>query len=55
VSLDTAALGKLVPLLQLGPNGQPAVDLLTRLQRLDADLVADGDLLRLTLRAPLKQ
>jgi hypothetical protein len=55
VAADLSALAKLGPLLNAGPDEQPLLDLLGRLRRVDGELVADGDLFRLTLRSPLKQ
>ena len=55
VAADLAALPKLGPLLNAGRDEQQLLELLARLRRVDGDLVADGDLLRLTLRSPLKQ
>jgi hypothetical protein len=52
--LDTVQIAKLVPFLKLGKDAQQGWDLLARLRRLDAELVPDGDLFRLTVRAPLK-
>jgi hypothetical protein len=53
--LDAAALAKLTPLFNLGSPAQPGVELFAHLRRLDADLTTDGDLLRLTVRAPLEK
>ena len=55
LSLDGIALGKLVPLLKIGQGQQALIDLMARLKRVDADLTADGDLFRLTMRSPIKQ
>jgi hypothetical protein len=55
VAADLAALPKLGPLFNAGRDEQQMLELLARLRRVDGDLVADGDLFRLTLRAPLKQ
>ncbi|MGZ3408205.1 MAG: hypothetical protein ACXVAN_17270, partial [Polyangia bacterium] len=55
VAADLAALSKLAPLLNAGRDEQQLFDLLARLRRVDGELVADGDLFRLTLRSPLKQ
>ncbi len=55
VAADLATLSKLGPLINAGRDEQQLLDLLARLRRVDGDLVADGDLLRLTLRSPLKQ
>jgi hypothetical protein len=55
VAADLAALPKLGPLLNAGRDDQQFLELLARLRRVDGELIADGDLLRLTLRSPLKQ
>lgn len=55
VAADLAALPKLGPLLNAGRDAQQLLEVLAHLRRVDGDLVADGDLLRLTLRSPLKQ
>ena len=55
VAADLATLPKLGPLLNAGREDQQFLELLARLRRVDGELVADGDLLRLTLRSPLKQ
>jgi hypothetical protein len=55
VAADMAALAKLGPMVNLGRDDQAMLDALARLRRVDGELVADGDLFRLTLRAPLKQ
>jgi hypothetical protein len=55
VAADLATLPKLGPMLNAGRDEQQLLELLARLRRVDGDLVADGDLLRLTLRSPLKQ
>lgn len=55
VAADLAALPKLGPLLNAGRDEQQLLEVLAHLRRVDGDLVADGDLLRLTLRSPLKQ
>lgn len=55
LAADMPALAKLGPLVNLGRDEQALLDLLARLRRVDSELVADGDLFRLTLRAPLKQ
>ena len=55
VAADLAALAKLGPLFNVGRDEQQLLDLLARLRRVDGELVADGDLFRLTLRSPLKQ
>jgi hypothetical protein len=52
--LDGAEVAKLLqPLTR--PDVQSLLDFLARLRRLDADARADGDLFRLTVRAPVKQ
>ena len=55
VAADLATLPKLGPMLNAGRDEQQMLELLARLRRVDGELVADGDLLRLTLRSPLKQ
>jgi hypothetical protein len=55
VAADLAALPKLGPLFNAGRDEQQLLELLARLRRVDGELVADGDLFRLTLRSPLKQ
>ncbi|HEX8951083.1 MAG TPA: hypothetical protein VF945_04525, partial [Polyangia bacterium] len=55
VAADMAALARLGPLLNAGRDGQQLLELLAHLRRVDGELVADGDLFRLTLRSPLKQ
>jgi len=55
VAADLAALPKLGPLFNAGRDEQQLFELLAHLRRADGELVADGDLLRLTLRSPLKQ
>lgn len=55
VAADMAALAKLGPLVSLGRDDQQILDMLARLRRVDGELLAEGDLFRLTLRAPLKQ
>ena len=55
VAADLTALSKLGPLLNAGRDGQQLLDLLAHLRRVDGELVADGDLFRLTLRSQLKQ
>jgi hypothetical protein len=55
VAADLAALPKLGPLLNAGRDEQQLLELLAHLRRVDGELVADGDLFRLTLRSPLKQ
>jgi len=55
VAADLAALPKLGPLFNAGRDEQQLFELLAHLRRVDGELVADGDLLRLTLRSPLKQ
>lgn len=53
--LDGAEVAKLAQAFHPGADVQPALDFLQRLRRLDADARADGDLFRLTVRAPVKQ
>ncbi|MCU1280528.1 MAG: hypothetical protein JWM53_4074 [bacterium] len=55
VAADLTSLAKLGPLLSAGRDEQQLLELLSRLRRVDGELVADGDLFRLTLRSPLKQ
>jgi hypothetical protein len=55
VAGDMAELAKLGPLINVGRDGQQVLDMLARLRRVDGDLVADGDLFRLTLHSALKQ
>ena len=55
LAADMTQLAKLGPMLNLGRDEQSLLDTLARLRHVDGDLVADGDLFRLTLRAPLKQ
>ena len=55
VAADLAALPKLGPLLNAGRDEQQLLELLAHLRHVDGDIVTDGDLLRLTLRSPLKQ
>ncbi len=52
---DLAVLPKLGPLFNAGRDEQQLLETLARLRRVDGDLVADGDLFRLTLRSALKQ
>jgi len=52
---DTPALARLAPMLKLGRQVDQLFDRAAKLRRLDADLISDGDLLRLTVRAPVKQ
>lgn len=54
LAADAAQLAQLGAQLG-GKSDQPLLDLVARLRRVDGDLVADGDLLRLTVRSPLKQ
>jgi hypothetical protein len=55
VAADLAVLPKLGPMLNAGRDEQQLLELLAHLRRVDGELVADGDLFRLTLRSPLKQ
>jgi hypothetical protein len=55
IHLDGGLVAKLVTNAGASGDGvRPALDLMSRLKRVDADLAADGDLFRLTVRAPLK-
>jgi hypothetical protein len=51
---DTVALQKLGGAMGAGPELQQALDLLAKLRHVDGALVTDGDLLRLSLHAPLR-
>ncbi len=51
---DTPALARLSPLLKLGRQADAFFERLAKLRRLDADVVAEGDWLRLSVRAPVK-
>jgi hypothetical protein len=51
---DTPALARLSPLLKLGSQADAFFDRLAKLRRLDADVIADGDLFRVSVRAPVK-
>ncbi len=53
--LDGGMVAKLATNAGAGENAKPALDLMARLRRVDADLAAGSDLFRLTVRAPLKQ
>ena len=54
--LDGEQLARLVPYLHLGRSDEKVwAQVLQRLRRLDARLTSEGDLFRLTVRAPLKQ
>jgi hypothetical protein len=53
--LDGAEVSKLAQTLKPSADVQPLLDFLARIRRLDADAGADGDLFRLTVRAPVKQ
>jgi hypothetical protein len=55
LAADMAELSKLGPLFNAGRDTQQVLDMLGRLRRVDGDLVADGDLFRLTLHSALKQ
>jgi hypothetical protein len=52
--VDGATLAKLGASPNNGGGARAALDLIGRLRRLDAELAADGDQLRLNVRAPLK-
>jgi hypothetical protein len=51
---DTTALARLGPVLNAGRDEQAVLDLLAKLRHVDGTLAADGDLLRLSLHAPLR-
>jgi len=54
--LDGAQLVRMLPALRLGASDEKTLtQALARLRRIDARLTADGDLFRLTVRAPVKQ
>jgi hypothetical protein len=55
--LDGVQLARIIPELHIGSreDEKTMIQLLTRLRRVDARLTADGDLFRLTVRAPVKQ
>lgn len=55
LAADLAALARLGAMFNAGRDTQATLDALARLHRVDGELQADGDLLRLTLRAPLHQ
>jgi hypothetical protein len=55
LAADMAELAKLGPMLNAGRDTQQVLDMLARLRRVDGELVADGDLFRLTLHSALKQ
>ena len=55
IAADMAEVAKLGPLLNAGRDQQQVLDMLARLRRVDGDLIADGDLFRLTLHSSLKQ
>lgn len=52
--LDGVQLKRLAPLLAVGRDGAQLFDKLARLGRLDAEVTVDGDVLRLSARAPLR-
>ena len=53
---DGVQLAQLVPALKLGAQQERTVrELLLRLRRVDGQVIADRDLFRLTVRAPVKQ
>jgi hypothetical protein len=52
--LDGGLVAKLITNAGAGDNARPALDLMARLKRVDADLASESDLFRLVVRAPLK-
>jgi hypothetical protein len=55
LAADMAELAKLGPLFNAGHDAQELLEVLAHLRRVDGELVADGDLFRLTLHSALKQ
>jgi hypothetical protein len=55
VAADMAAVARLGPLFRADRDEQGLLDMLAHLRHVDGEVTADGDLLRLTVRAPLKQ
>ncbi len=55
LAADMAELSKLGPMLNASRDTQQVLDVLGHLRRVDGELVADGDLFRLTLHSALKQ
>jgi hypothetical protein len=54
VAVDALAVAKMLPMMQLGERDtRTMTELLTRMRRLDADAVIDGDRLRVTFRSPV--
>lgn len=54
LAVDGTAVAKMLPGLQLGERDtRTLTELLTRMRRLDADAVIDGDRLRVTFRSPV--
>ncbi len=51
---DTLAVARRTQSLGYGPDTQALFELLGKLRHLDGTLTSDGDLLRLTVHAPLK-
>ncbi len=54
LSADASLLSRLGPIFNASSGEQAMLDLLARLRRVDGALTAEGDLLSLTLHAPLK-
>jgi hypothetical protein len=54
VRLDGGMVARLLQSEGAGESAKPALDFLTRMKRVDADVAADGDLFRVTVRAPIK-
>jgi hypothetical protein len=52
--LDGGMVGRIFTNLGAADSAKAAIDLMARLKRIDADLATDGDLFRITIRAPLK-
>ena len=54
VSVDASLMTRLGPIFGVQHEQQAILDMLSRLRRVDGTLVAEGDLLSLTLHSPLK-
>jgi hypothetical protein len=52
--LDGGMVGRIFTNFGAADSAKAAIDLMARLKRIDADLATDGDLFRITVRAPLK-
>jgi hypothetical protein len=52
--VDGAEVAKLAQAFKPGADSQALLDFLAQLRRLDADAAADGDLFRVTVRAPVR-